>query len=71
MTVVLLPECDGCGCSGPQLDSDNATAEQAADEAGLVDGSEFGRKHLHPQCLADLRRGIDPARDYGPPGLAS
>ncbi len=67
MTVVLVPECDACGASGQQLDSDVATAEQCASEAGLVDGSEFGLKHVHMQCAADLRQGVDPARDYGFP----
>lgn len=71
MTVLVRAQCDGCGCGGPELDADAATPQDAIDASGLVDGSEVGRALLHPQCLADLRRGIDPARDYGLGGLCS
>lgn len=71
MTVLVRAQCDACGCGGPELDADATTTEQAIEASGLVDGSEFGLANVHPGCAADLRRGIDPARDYGLGGLCT
>lgn len=71
MTVVLFAECDACHVSGPQLDADAASVEDAIAASGMVDGSAFGKALVHESCLADLERGIDPATAYGLPGMCS
>jgi hypothetical protein len=71
MTVELRAVCDACGCGGPILDAGWNDAEAAVGASGLEDGGEFSLAHVHPQCAADLRRGIDPALSYGLPGLAT